>query len=76
MAMSLFDPSGAEILRQNREVLSSNITDLINEYGPKAFPDFDGKKSNILHFLTEDTNYSSSRLYQPHDSCPYTSCKS
>lgn len=43
MVMSVLDPSGAETLRLNRNILSSNITDLINEYGPKAFPDFDGK---------------------------------
>lgn len=43
MIMSVLDPSGAEILRQNRNTLSANITDLINEYGPKTFPDFDGK---------------------------------
>lgn len=41
--MALLDPSGAETLRQNREKLSSNITELINEYGPKVFTDFDGK---------------------------------
>ncbi|CAO0801443.1 unnamed protein product [Mucor circinelloides] len=41
MIVSVLDPSGAETLRQNREVLSVNITNLINEYGPKAFPDFD-----------------------------------
>lgn len=43
MVVSVLDPSGAETLRQNREILSVNITNLINEYGPKAFPDFDGK---------------------------------
>lgn len=41
--MALLDPSGAETLRQNREKLSSAITELINEYGPKVFTDFDGK---------------------------------
>lgn len=41
--MALLDPKGAETLRQNREKLSSNITELINEYGPKVFPDFDGR---------------------------------
>lgn len=44
--MALLDPKGAETLRQNREKLSSNITELINEYGPKVFPDFDG---NYMH---------------------------
>ncbi|CAO3634555.1 unnamed protein product [Mucor hiemalis] len=39
--LALLDPSGAETLRQNREKLSSNITELINEYGPKVFTDFD-----------------------------------
>lgn len=41
--MALLDPSGAETLRQNREKLSLAITELINEYGPKVFTDFDGK---------------------------------
>jgi hypothetical protein len=48
--MALLDPQGAETLRQNREKLSSNITELINEYGPKVFTDFDGKK-NSTNFL-------------------------
>lgn len=54
MVMSVLDPSGAETLRLNRNILSSNITDLINEYGPKAFPDFDGKvdHSNIQNCIT------------------------
>lgn len=62
MAMSLFDPSGAEVLRQNREVLSHNITDLINELGPQAFPDFDGMSHYCLKpirvMLTSFLNYS------------------
>ncbi|KAI8974984.1 hypothetical protein BDB01DRAFT_805608 [Pilobolus umbonatus] len=41
--MSLLDPSGAEILRQTRSVLSADITDIINEYGPKIYSDFDSK---------------------------------
>lgn len=41
--MSLMDPDGIQTLRANREKLSHDITDLINEYGPKVFPDFDGK---------------------------------
>lgn len=40
--MALLDPREAETLRQNREKLSSSITELINEYGPKVFTDFDG----------------------------------
>lgn len=51
MILSVIDPAGAEILRQNRSILSANITDLINEYGPKAFPDFDGKTQSIFRFL-------------------------
>lgn len=47
--MALLDPSGAETLRQNREKLSSNITELINEYGPKVFTDFDGKEKKKEH---------------------------
>ncbi|OBZ91192.1 hypothetical protein A0J61_00763 [Choanephora cucurbitarum] len=39
--LALLDPQAAETLRQNREKLSSNITELINEYGPKVFTDFD-----------------------------------
>lgn len=53
--MSVLDPSGAEILRQNRNTLSANITDLINEYGPKAFPDFDGKIK--IKIEIEDLSY-------------------
>ncbi|KAI9274439.1 hypothetical protein BDA99DRAFT_497485 [Phascolomyces articulosus] len=41
LVMSILDPDGAEILRKNREKLSHDITELINEYGPKVFPDFD-----------------------------------
>ncbi|KAI8881524.1 hypothetical protein K501DRAFT_324464 [Backusella circina FSU 941] len=48
--MALMDPSGAETLRQNREKLSSNITELINEYGPKVFTDFD---ANYISRTTE-----------------------
>ncbi|KAF7730269.1 hypothetical protein EC973_002512 [Apophysomyces ossiformis] len=40
-AMSFMNPDGAQTLRQNREKLSHDITALINEYGPKVFPDFD-----------------------------------
>ncbi|KAI7869024.1 hypothetical protein BDF14DRAFT_1981658 [Spinellus fusiger] len=43
LLMSLLDPDGAQVLRQNRSKLSRDITDLINEYGPKAFPDFDAE---------------------------------
>ncbi|KAG1144350.1 hypothetical protein G6F37_006327 [Rhizopus arrhizus] len=39
--VTLLDPTGAETLRKNREKLSRDITELINEYGPKVFPDFD-----------------------------------
>ncbi|KAI8381423.1 uncharacterized protein BYT42DRAFT_494763 [Radiomyces spectabilis] len=39
--MAMLDPDAAEILRHNREKLSQDITSLINEYGPKVFPDFD-----------------------------------
>lgn len=49
--MALIDPSGAETLRQNREKLSSNITELINEYGPKVFTDFDGKHDEFCHLF-------------------------
>lgn len=39
--VTFLDPSGAETLLHNREKLSKDITELINEYGPKVFPDFD-----------------------------------
>ncbi|KAI9270869.1 hypothetical protein BY458DRAFT_456174 [Sporodiniella umbellata] len=39
--VTFLDPSGAETLLHNREKLSRDITELINEYGPKVFPDFD-----------------------------------
>lgn len=35
------DPDSTENLKKNREKLSEDITDLINEYGPKTFDDFD-----------------------------------
>ncbi|KAI7904725.1 uncharacterized protein BX663DRAFT_530203 [Cokeromyces recurvatus] len=48
--MALLDPKGAETLRQIREKLSSDITELINEYGPKVFSDFD---ANYISKTTE-----------------------
>ncbi|OZJ03873.1 hypothetical protein BZG36_03684 [Bifiguratus adelaidae] len=39
--LSLMDPTSVENLRNVRNRLSDNLTDLINEYGPKIFPDFD-----------------------------------
>ncbi|KAI8641010.1 hypothetical protein BD408DRAFT_418933 [Parasitella parasitica] len=55
--MALLDPQGAETLRQNREKLSSNITELINEYGPKVFPDFDANYiSSPVPSRTTSTN--------------------
>lgn len=44
LVISLLDPQGVEALRHNREKLSHDLTELINEYGPKVFPDFDGNK--------------------------------
>ncbi|KAI9497823.1 hypothetical protein BDB00DRAFT_867952 [Zychaea mexicana] len=41
LVMSVLDPDGTEIMRKNREKLSHDLTELINEYGPKVFPDFD-----------------------------------
>jgi glycerol-3-phosphate O-acyltransferase/dihydroxyacetone phosphate acyltransferase len=52
--MALLDPKGAETLRQNREKLSSNITELINEYGPKVFPDFDGKFMTLYRISVDN----------------------
>ncbi|KAL0086234.1 hypothetical protein J3Q64DRAFT_1658671, partial [Phycomyces blakesleeanus] len=39
--MALLDSDAAKTLCINRETLSRDITDLINEYGPRVFPDFD-----------------------------------
>lgn len=39
--LALVDPDSTENLRRNREKLSEDITELINEYGPKVFSDFD-----------------------------------
>jgi hypothetical protein len=41
--LTLVDQQSTEQLRQNREKLSQDLTELINEYGPKAFSDFDRK---------------------------------
>ncbi|KAG2195494.1 hypothetical protein INT47_012038, partial [Mucor saturninus] len=60
MIMSVLDPSGAEILRQNRNTLSANITDLINEYGPKTFPDFDVDYINRMKVVSTPPSRSSS----------------
>ncbi|RCI06909.1 hypothetical protein CU098_012907 [Rhizopus stolonifer] len=54
--LALLDPQAAETLRQNREKLSSNITELINEYGPKVFPDFD---ANYISRTTEPSRTTS-----------------
>ncbi|KAI9473901.1 MAG: hypothetical protein EXX96DRAFT_579809 [Benjaminiella poitrasii] len=56
--MALLDPKGAETLRQSREKLSSNITELINEYGPKVFSDFD---ANYISRTVEPASSSVSR---------------
>lgn len=39
--VALVDPDSTENLRQLREKLSQNITEVINEIGPKVFSDFD-----------------------------------
>ncbi|KAI9495694.1 hypothetical protein BDB00DRAFT_759895 [Zychaea mexicana] len=39
--VALIDPDSTQNLRQNREKLSQEITEIINEYGPKVFGDFD-----------------------------------
>ncbi|ORX56928.1 hypothetical protein DM01DRAFT_1284690 [Hesseltinella vesiculosa] len=44
LVMALFDPESALVLRNNREKLSHDITEVINEYGPRAFSDFDGRQ--------------------------------
>lgn len=39
--MALIDPDSTQNLRENRERLSQEITQVINDYGPKVFSDFD-----------------------------------
>ena len=39
--MALIDPDSTQNLQENRERLSQEITQVINEYGPKVFDDFD-----------------------------------
>ncbi|KAL0088931.1 hypothetical protein J3Q64DRAFT_1732387 [Phycomyces blakesleeanus] len=39
--LALVDPDSTENLRKTREKLSQDITELINDYGPKVFGDFD-----------------------------------
>ena len=39
--LALVDPDGVRQLRDNREKLSHDLTEIINEYGPKAFSDYD-----------------------------------
>ncbi|KAI9319997.1 hypothetical protein BX666DRAFT_1853235 [Dichotomocladium elegans] len=41
--MAAFDTDAINALRANREKLSHDLTELINEYGPKVFPDFDAE---------------------------------
>ncbi|KAI8337445.1 hypothetical protein BC941DRAFT_425280 [Chlamydoabsidia padenii] len=41
LVMALLDPEGIQVLRLSRNKLSRDITDIINEYGPRAFHDFD-----------------------------------
>ncbi|KAG2225551.1 hypothetical protein INT45_013662 [Circinella minor] len=59
LVMSILDPDGAEILRKNREKLSHDITELINEYGPKVFTDFD---ADYISRATAATSSSSATL--------------
>lgn len=47
LLISFMDPDAAESLRQCRDKLSHDLTDVINEFGPKVFPDFDGKQKMI-----------------------------
>ncbi|KAI9269048.1 hypothetical protein BDA99DRAFT_503349 [Phascolomyces articulosus] len=39
--VALVDPDSTQNLRENREKLSQEITEIINDYGPKVFGDFD-----------------------------------
>ncbi|KAI8987852.1 hypothetical protein BDF20DRAFT_904750 [Mycotypha africana] len=59
--MALMDPQGAETLRQSREKLSVSITELINEYGPKVFPDFDANYISRSIEISPTTITASSR---------------
>ncbi|KAG0168636.1 hypothetical protein DFQ28_006431 [Apophysomyces sp. BC1034] len=55
--MALVDPDSTANMRQTREKLSQDITELINEYGPKVFSDFD--PNNV--FRTEGFSSKESR---------------
>lgn len=54
--MSLMDPQDAETLRQCRSKLAAGIADLIHEYGPRAFPDFDEKGKLYMIFMMPVSN--------------------
>ncbi|KAI8093181.1 uncharacterized protein BX664DRAFT_277983 [Halteromyces radiatus] len=41
LVVTLMDPESVQVLRENRSKLSRDITNVINEYGPQAFHDFD-----------------------------------
>lgn len=47
----------AEGLRQNRERLSTDITDLINEYAPKVFNDFDRKPPLTTSLMPQQSGF-------------------
>ncbi|ORY99926.1 hypothetical protein BCR43DRAFT_434269 [Syncephalastrum racemosum] len=63
--MSLMDPQGAETLRQCRSKLAAGIADLIHEYGPRAFPDFDENGKSNFPFPTESIAPCFARKKQP-----------
>ncbi|RUP51803.1 hypothetical protein BC936DRAFT_145765 [Jimgerdemannia flammicorona] len=42
--LSIIDPASVENLCMVYDRLSHDITDLINEHGPKVFPDFDANR--------------------------------
>ncbi|KAI9313494.1 hypothetical protein BX666DRAFT_1864136 [Dichotomocladium elegans] len=58
--MALVDPDSTQNLRHNRERLSQEMTEIINEYGPKVFSDFD--PNNVFRADPEGNKESVSEL--------------
>ena len=48
LVMSISEPSKLATLDQERTILSSEVTALVNEFGPQVFPNFDGKLSTCF----------------------------
>ncbi|AMD21507.1 HER229Cp [Eremothecium sinecaudum] len=41
--LSITTPKGLQTLKEERQVLAAEITEIVNTIGPKLFPDFDGE---------------------------------